>query len=223
MIAIRIKAGRIDYEKTFERLFPVIQEKLDNTESQNMLIRLFQKLDDAALPLLLRIMSSLSESTRNELLVQCLNAYSARLKDMLNRELEKHPYGKYLKVGRVSGVWEKESVCLWFGQVQADYKSLVKEKLGGMLGGLASFLVNDKIEKTALELLWTEESRRKLTKLAQNTLDQYGFVMELSDIQMTLDAEEAAEVIAPEGYLKRSDKLEEDILNALAEFLRRYI
>lgn len=54
---------------------------------------------------------------------------------------------------------------LWIGQIQMDYKGLVKEKLSGKLGGIAAFLAGEKLEKmeivdaieTAVHLHLTEK------------------------------------------------------------------
>lgn len=223
MLAISIKADRIDYEKTLENLYPAIKERLVAAKSQNMIIRLFQKLDDAALPVLLSFMGNLSETAKNELVTQCLKVCSARLSDILNRELGKHPFGKCLRVGEVSGVCGNEGISLWLSQVYVDYKGLVKEKLGGKIGGIASFLVSDKIEKTALELLWTDESKRKIIDLAKNALNQHGFVMELVDIQIRLDMEDVDVSIEATESFELPDEVEDEILDALAAFLRKYV
>ena len=223
MLAISIKADRIDYEKTLENLYPAIKERLAAAESQNMIIRLFQKLDDAALPVLLSFMGNLSETAKNELVAKCLKVCSARLDDMLNRELGKHPFGKCLRVGGVSGVCGNEGISLWLSQVYVDYKGLVKEKLGGKIGGIASFLVSDKIEKTALELLWTDESKQKIIDLAKNALNQHGFVMELEDIQIRLDMEDVDVSIEATESFGLSDEVEDEILDALAASLRKYV
>lgn len=223
MLAISIKTDRIDYEKTLENLYPAIKERLAATEPQNMIIRLFQKLDDAALPVLLSFMGNLSETAKNELVAQCLKVCSKKLGDILNRELGKHPFGKYLKVGGVSGACGNEGIRLWISRVYVDYKGLVKEKLGGKIGGIASFLVSDKIEKTALELLWTDESKQKIIDLAKNALNQHGFVMELVDIQICLDMEDVDVSIEATDSFELPDEVEDEILDALAVFLRKYV
>lgn len=68
MISVNIKVVAIEYERTFQQIFPLIKEKLGAVESKNMLIRLFQKLDDAALPVSLGIMKRLPKGTKDELL-----------------------------------------------------------------------------------------------------------------------------------------------------------
>lgn len=220
MISANIKIVHIDYENTFRQVFPIFKEKLCSMESKNMIIQLFQKLDDVSLPVLLGIMSRLSETTKNEFLVLCLNTYSAKIQEKLNEELAKNPYGKYLNVGTVSIVQEREVLYLWIGHVQVDYKELAKEKLPGRLGDVASFFVGKKLEKMALEILWTEESKQKLIELAKTALDKYGFVMDLADIQVMQDTEESVDAIEVEEHLKLTEEMEMDILDALAGYLK---
>lgn len=220
MISINIKVVDIEYERTFQQIFPILKEKLGAVESKNLLIRLFQKLDDAALPVLLGIMEHLPEGTKDALLVMCLNTYSGRICEMLNAELAKHLYGKFLKIGWVFIVQEREALYLRIGQVQVDYKGLVKEKVTGKMGQVASLFVGEKMEKLALELLWTEASRQKLIELTQDALGKYGFAMGLADIQMMKDTEEYGDFIEEEAHLKLTDGMETDILDALARYLR---
>ncbi len=220
MISVNIKVVDIEYERTFQQIFPILKEKLGAVESMNLIIRLFQKLDDAALPVLLGIMGRLPEGTKDEILAMCLNTYSGRICEMLNAELAKHPYGKFLKIGQVSIVQEREAFYLRIGKIQVDYKGLVKEKVSGKMGQVASMLVGEKLEKLALELFWTEESRQKLVELAQDVLEKYGFAMGFADIQMMKDTEEYGNFIEEEAHLTLTGKMETDILDALAGYLR---
>lgn len=222
MLSVNIKVVDIEYERTFQQIFPLLKEKLGAAESKNLLIRLFQKLDDAALPVLLGIMKRLPESTKDELLAMCLNTYSGRICEMLNAELAKHPYpyGKFLKIGCVSIVQENEALYLWIGQVQVDYKGLVKETMTGKMGGIVSMFVGEKLERLALELLFTEENKQKLIELAQDTLGEYGFYMGLADIRMMKDTEGYEDSVEAEAHLELTEGMEEDILDALAGYLR---
>lgn len=261
MLAVSIKISNIDYEKTFRQMFPMVKDKINSMESENKIIRLFQKLDDAALHILLGVMMRLPEETKNELLVQFTNTYSHKINEKLNEELVKNNLGKHLTVGCLSVIQEYDNLYLWINQVKADYKALVKEKLGrsvfffpskekvekmGMklpwtdgnqqnkmgyktflkekvgdkLGGIADFFPKEKVEKMGIELLWTDENKQKLMALVKSALDKYGFVMELDDIQLVQDKEEPVEAVEGEVYLELSDKVETDIVDALAGYLK---
>lgn len=220
MLSISIKISSIDYEKTFRQVFPVVKDKISSMESKNMAIRLFQKLDDAALPVLLGVMTRLTEDTKNELFVQCLNAYSHKIKEKLNKELVKNDYGKYLTAGCVSAVRRNDNIYLWIGQIKVNYKGLLKEKLGRRFGGIVASLPMEKLEKMGIEFLWTDKNEQKLMKLAKSTLDKYGFIMKLDDIRLVQEKEEPVEAVESEMHLELSDKMETDILDALAGYLK---
>lgn len=220
MLSASIKISNIDYEKTFRQVFPVVKDKIGSMESQNMIIRFFQKLDDAALPVLLGVMIRLPEETKNELLVQCMNAYSFKIKEKLNEELAQNAFGKYLTVGCVSVVRKNNNLHLWITQVKADYKALMKEKLGGKLGGIVAFSPMEKLESMGIKLLRTDAGKQKLMTLAKSTLEKYGFVMELDDIQLMQDKEEPVDVMEGEVRLELSDKIKTDIMDALAGYLK---
>ena len=67
MLSANIKITNIDYEKTFEQVFPLLREKISSLNSKNLIIRLFQKRDDAALSVLLDIMNRLTEDSKTEM------------------------------------------------------------------------------------------------------------------------------------------------------------
>lgn len=219
MLSISIKIRNIDYEKTYRQVFPMIRDKVGSMESPKMLIRLFQKLDDAALPVLLGVMARLPEETKNELLVQCLNAYSYKIKDKLNEELLKNAFGKHMTIGCVSAVRANDDLYLWIGQVKADYKALVKEK-SGKFGVIAAVFPVEKLEKMGKAILWTDEGKQKLMALAKSALEKHGFALELEDIQIEQDKGTLIDAVEGETHLELSDRVETDILDALAGYLK---
>lgn len=141
MLSIRIKINSIDYENTFQQIFPMVRKKIEGMELKNMLIRLFQKLDNDALPVLLGIMHRLPEETKNELLVLCLNTYAPKLGEKLNEELSNDEWGKNFTVGRLWIEQDGHDLFVQINQVEVEYKSLldmdaVEEKLSRHLGSL---------------------------------------------------------------------------------------
>ena len=220
MLSASIKISDINYEKTFQNIFPMIRENIKTTESDNLVLRFFKKLDDAALPVLLGIMNHLPEDIKNELLVLCLDTYSGKIQEKLNEGLETNSYGKYLNVGRVSIVQEGKFLYLWIGQVEVDYKGLVKERMAGMIGNFVSFFAGEKLENIALDILESEISKKKLMELAKDALDKYGIVMDLTDIQLIKYKEESGDYIEAEPHLVLSERMENAIMDALAGYLK---
>lgn len=235
MLSVSIKISNIDYEKTFQQIFPMVKEKIDSMESKNMIFRLFQKLDDAAQPVLLGVMYHLPEETKDRLLVHCLNAYAPKLCEKLNEELKSDAWGSHFSVGSLWITHQDNEFFLQISQIDADYKALlemdaVNEKINGMLGKAAGFakigvrlavtLAQDALEKKGLEVLWKEENKQKLMTIAKNTLDKYGFAMELNDIQIMQEIAENVNTIDGESHLVLTEKMENEILDALAGYLR---
>lgn len=223
MLATNITIKNIDYEKTLEGVFPLLREKLAEKESEHMTIRLFQKLEDASLPIALDIMNRLPKETKTELMVQILNSYSSLIRNKLNEKLADHHIGKHLNVGEVSIIEKDDVLYLWIGQVKANYSLLVRELMPGRLGlfgGLAGTLMGENLEEHALKLLWNEERKQSALALARNVVTQYGIVMDLEDIELMKDTNEASDSIEVENHLHLTDEMEAQILNALAGYLK---
>ncbi len=220
MLSASIKISNIDYDKTFRQIFPSVKEKINSMESDNMIIRLIQKLDDAALYVFSDLMNRLSETTKNEILVQCINAYSIRIKDKLNEELTKNIYGKHITVGRLFAAEDSNELYLCIDRIKVNYKTLVKDRLRGGLVSIADHVPMEKLEKIGLELLWTDKSKEKIIAVTKDILDRHGFVTELDDIQLMHDKEKNEDTVETEVPLVLTDKVEEDILNALAGYLK---
>lgn len=112
---------------------------------------------------------------------------------------------------------------LWIGQVKANYSLLVRELMPGRLGlfgGLAGTLMGENLEEHALKLLWNEERKQSALALARNVVTQYGIVMDLEDIELMKDTNEASDSIEVENHLHLTDEMEAQILNALAGYLK---
>lgn len=223
MLAATITIKQLDYEKTLQGIFPLLKEKLAGKESSHMTIRLFQKLDDAALPIALNVMRRLPNETKTELMVQILNTYSSQILNKLNEKLGKHAIGQYIHVGTFS-IFEKDGVLyLWFGQIKADYGNIIRNFVPnrlGVLGGFAGALAGERLEERALKIIWNDETKQKSLKLARDVLDQYGIVMELDDIQLTKDTSEVSNAFEAENHLQLTEEMEMQILDALAGYLK---
>ena len=93
-------------------------------DSNNLIVRLFQQLGDAALPVLLSLMYRIPEDTKREFLVRSLNAYSPVLRDKLNEEFLKDKWGQCLQIGTIF-VARQNNICLNIGRIKVDYQALL--------------------------------------------------------------------------------------------------
>lgn len=239
MLTATIQIKNIDYEATFRHIYPAISEKVMEWNTKNMIIRLFQQLGDASLPVLISLLYQLSESTKNELLVRILNSYAPVLREKINEEFKKDDWGKCFNIGSLSvdrqTVEQRDYIILTVSHVEVDYHALlnhdkVSNALNGYLGrfshiaksaaNLAATLAPDTLERTGLDHLWGEENKRRLINLIKNALNKYGLEMELEDIQLIQDEKMGDDSIEVKQPLILTEEMEADIISALANYLR---
>lgn len=234
MLNAIINIRSIDYENTFQHIFPVLSEEIISWNSKNMIVRLIQQLEDAALPVLIGVMQRIPEDTKNKLLVGGLNAYAPELRDKLNKELAKDEWGQCFEIGTIF-IDQQTEILLNIGQIKVDYPALLKidqvnsainERLGIFSGfaktaaGMATALMsNTKIEKMGLDLLWNEKNETRLMNLIKSALSTHGIEFELSEIQLMQD-DKIFEDIIESNQLVLTEKMENDIICALAGYLR---
>lgn len=230
MLSVTVKISNIDYERTLQNLFPAAREKVRAADSKEMIVRLLQKLDDAALPVLIGIAYRLPEDTKNEFFIRCLNAYAPVLKEKLNEELQKDPWGRCFAVGTISaGI--REGILLDIGQIEVEYRALlnheavddfIEKRLGrfSSLAKAAAAVAGNTIERAGLELIQREENKNRLRELVRRSLLKHGIKVDVEEIQLLREkkaAVDSAEVVQP---FTMTGKMEEDVLAALAGYLR---
>ena len=235
MLNAIIKIRSIDYESTYQRIFPALSKEIMMWDSKDMLIRLFQQLDEAALPVLTGVMRRIPEDTKNELLIRGLNACAPELRDKLNTEFTKDKWGQYFKIGTIY-IDQKTEIFLHIGQIKVDYPALlsndqvdsaINERFGIFSGlakitaGMISDHVSDtRIEKLGLDLLWREKNIERLLNLIRDALSAHGIRLELSEIRLMQDVPVPEDVIESKQPFALTEKMEDDIVCAMAGYLR---
>lgn len=201
-----------------------------------MIVRLFQQLGDAALPVSIGVMRRIPEDTKNELMTRSLNAYAPELRDKLNREFRKDEWGQFFEVGTIF-IDQQTEILLNIGQIKVDYPALlnndqvnsaINEHLGKFSGlaktaeNMATALVPDAmIEKTGLDLLWREKNSVRLTNLIKSALSTHGIKLELSEIQlMQQDKDVSENAVESSQPFALTEKMKDNIICALADYLR---
>ena len=234
MLDAAITIERIEYENTLQHIFPLMSPKIAAMDSDNMVVRLFQQLGDAALPVMCSLMYRLPEDTKDEILIRGLNAFAPILKEKLNEELRKDKWGQCFQIGTIR-VERQEGILLRIGRVRVDYSALinleqVSDALGSRLGrfspwakaaaGVATALASGMVEKQGLALLEKESNKARLLALLQSTLSKYGVEIGVQAIRFTQSENphlDYADVSQPFALTAR---MEEDIIAALAGYLR---
>ena len=68
MFDVKVRIDDINYEKSFCALFPQVYTKCANAETDHILARLLNKMGDASIPVMVKILSSLTKKYKGELL-----------------------------------------------------------------------------------------------------------------------------------------------------------
>lgn len=224
MLHTKIKIKNIDYEQTLSAVFPMLKDYLAESESGNSVMLLLKKLDDKALPILLKILQYMSYDIKDELMIVCLNTYSAKVCVKLNEKLSENPMGRHIQIGNVSINKCEGAFYLQLGNIKCDYSALIRENATGLRGealALLAGLTGQRLEKKAISRLWTAENKAKVLNLVRNTILQYGLVMELTDIDLKKEAAQTGGIVPTQDYkLCLSDELQNEILDALVKYLQ---
>ncbi|MCH5187024.1 MAG: hypothetical protein J1F63_01375 [Oscillospiraceae bacterium] len=235
MLSASVKISDIDYEKTLRQMFPELKAMLDAMEPENIAVRLLKKLGDDTLPVALSLLDQLGQETKTELAIHLVNTYSTDICRELNKALVNNEWGKHVAVGRLWVEQQNDVLCLQVSSIKADYKALIDmagndKKLGALLYGLLGFakvgiklmlsLAPDALERKTLELLWRGDNKKKLMAMAKDALDKYGVALRLDDIQLMQENTPAVKVIEAKPQFTLPEKLETELLDAIAGFLK---
>lgn len=234
MLTATIKIRSINYERTFQQIFPALSEKILSWSSKNIIIRLFQQLGDYAMPVLIGVMHRIPTDTKNELLLCALNAYAPELRDKLNQEFMKDKWGQFFEIGTIF-IDQQTEIRLNVGQIKVDYQALLScDQVSGMMNKrlgkwadplkaaarMAINLAPNAIEKKGLDLLSREENNARLMNLIRSALSTHGIELELSEIRLIQDEDVPEDVIESSQPFALTEKMENDIICALADYLR---
>ena len=255
MLTASVKINKIDYEKTLQHIFPVVSEKVKALSSKKMIVRLFQQLDDAALPVVIGLSYRLPEDTKNELLIRGLNAYVPVLKEKLNEEMHKDKWGRCFTVGTIS-VTQSDGILLEIGQIEVDYQELLSnEEVSSAVSMHFSNAVGDRFrigwlnkavkavagaagvagtavatavapissERMALDYLGREDNKMRIMEFLKKNLIKYGIQINVDDIQIVQVEKPANDVVEITETFTLTEKMEDDIICALSEYLRDYV
>lgn len=248
MINIIFTISAIDYEATFQTVFPAVLNKCKQAESNNMLLRLLAKLDGTAEPVLQGIMRYLPQDIRNKFFCQCVNSFGPALTRMLNTFLQTDGWGKNFALGAVRVMQNEGEILLIAENVCTDYKTLletdaVQDKVedvvanfagNGLLAKLAAKaamgalkaageMAPEELEKAGMILLHRPDIQEKLLDMIGSALNDRGIAVTLSEISVEQSASDMPPQVYAQQQFSLSPELEDALLNALAEYLRGII
>ena len=213
MIGAQIKIADIDYQKTFQNVFPKALGKWKEMKNPNLMIRFLQKMGDASMTAALGILELLSEEDKGALLCEISNLYGQEIRIMLNHYLARDDLGKNIRVGELMMQQDGGKMILSVRDVEIDYNRLlqnesVQDKIGNLAGQVAARLSGnsrlkqlaadganlaaraavrlapDEVEKKAITVIRKENYRSRLLEIAQQVLENKGIYLTLADIAL---------------------------------------
>lgn len=136
MIHAEIAIRQIQYEKSFENLFPIAIEKCKKMDNPNLAIRFLLKMENASMTVILSILNMMDERCKGELLCGFANLYCQEIQSALNALLQQDKLGKNICIGDIHMEQASGGQMLLIGRsIRADYAGImkndtVKEKIG---------------------------------------------------------------------------------------------
>ena len=130
MINVEIVIKDIQYEKSFEKLFPMGIEKCKKMENPNLAVRFLLKMGDASMTAALGILNLADERSKNELLCGLTNLYCQEIQSALNVFLQEDELGKNIQIGNIYMVSDDEECLSFKGRnIWVNYSSLAKNDI----------------------------------------------------------------------------------------------
>lgn len=137
MLYAKITIREIDYERSFENLFPMGMQKCRKMENPNLAVRFLLKMGDASMTAAIGILNLINEKYKSELLCGLVNLYCWEIQSALNSLLQKDEMGKSISIGDIYMAVQDYGgqLTLIGSDIKVDYGSLakndiVKQKIG---------------------------------------------------------------------------------------------
>lgn len=251
MLHIDTLVEAIQYEESLCALSPLLCRKLENMESDQLVIRFLRKMGDDFSLVLSNMLEGLSESSKDELFCGLTQFYGPKMTQELNGALAENRLGQHFRIGGISAEQVDGRICLALSSVAVDYSGLlqnqeVQEALSGKLHGrlnrflgtdLAGRIVHQGMNHTAflieallnggeqalLPILEQSSVKKALLRLVEDTLQKNGLHLQLMDLQIRPDRrpEERSAPLCETAKFQLSYELEEALLDSAAAFLRK--
>jgi len=142
LIYAEIVIKEIQYEKSFENLFPMGIEKCRKMENPNLAVRFLLKLGDSSMTAALGILNLTDKQSKNELLCGLANLYGQEIQSALNALLQKDELGKNIRIGDIYMAQGRGGHLSFMARnIRVNYSGLAKndtfkQKLGDYASGL---------------------------------------------------------------------------------------
>ena len=126
MLNAEVRIQSIDYERTFEALFPMLMEMVNGMDGESMPIRLLQKLGETSQNVVTGILRKLSPRHQDQILCQLVSAYQVELCRHMNALLAAKGLGEGIVVQRLQAQACEDEMLLTLQNVDVQYAELLK-------------------------------------------------------------------------------------------------
>ena len=214
-----------------------------------MAVRFINKMGEDSLPIVLNILSLMSQEDKAELMSCIINQFRGRICTAVNSSLDGHGIDGAIQFSGVSAVRVEGGIRLLATGVTINYKSLAKSELvnkgidsyansvgaklglqdGDFIASAAKFflktgvtVVPGQIEKKGVEIINRKDVNQKLSNMLTGALKKFGLIMTVD--YMTLeqhDSENAAPALPEDdaGFVFPRN-VEESLMDAVVSYLK---
>lgn len=251
MIKGSIALSDVDYGESFKNLFPLIMKKTGSMKDPGMAVRFINKMGEDSLPIVLKILSLMSQEEKAELMSCIINQFKGRICGAVNNSLNEHGIDGAMQFSSIGAERSDGGIRLLVSGVTINYKSLAGSELvekgidayadsmgaklglqdGEFLAGAAKFFLKAgatvmpvQIEKKGVEIINREDVNRKLSDLLTGALRKFGLVMTVDRLILERDNGEDAAPALPQddaGFAFPRN-VEESLMDAVVSYLKTF-
>lgn len=248
MLNVEFIIERIDYEKSFIHLFPLLMKRCRQMEEKNFVVRLLLRIGSETQNAALGILNHLDEQTKNEIICHFFAAYTPEIVSEINAALKKEEIGKFVQIKDIVLIQQKEALYLSIRQIEINSGVMkvpaVKEKINetarehiGNLFGFGKWIANhadsfstlavsvapESVQKFIVNYFSKEAVKGKMLMMVENIVREKGLFLELRDMELHNNEEETDVIVVSdtEGTLQKlPDAWEDKLIDAIADYLK---
>ena len=210
MYTIQIKITNIDYEKNFHAIYPLVEQKLEQTQNSPLLARFIKQMDDEAENIVWKLLSILPQEELNNFLVTGLNIFREKLTETLNSRLPNIPRIGQISVVDMFAKLDSEGAVVLIGQ---------DLKYDGHSIGEASRM-QALVEKFVITILKSDNTKNLLLDISSQALKNFGLAMDLKELQI-YQCEKP--ILMDQNNIHLTTHQKEVLVDVLAKFLKESI
>ena len=210
MYTIQIKITNIDYEKNYHAIYPLMEQKLEQTQNPPLLARFLEQMEGESEKIVWKLLSILPAEELNNFLITGLDMFHEKLTKTLNAKLPNIPKVGQISVGDMFAQLDSEGAVVLIGQdLKYDGHSI------GEASGMQALM-----EKLVITILKSDNTKKLLLDISSQALKNFGLAMDLKELQI-YQCEEP--ILMDQNNVHLTAHQKEVLVDVLAEFLKKSI